>query len=677
MEEALKIELKENLREQPINGLVEMKTDQRTTRIERSEARRRQVEEALQESENRYRTIFENTGTVMAIIEEDTTISLVNSEFERVFGYATEEVEGKKSWTQFIAVDDLGKMKEYHCARRIDSSAAPRSYECRGIDSKGNVRDLFITVVMLPGTRKSIVSALDVTDQKRVEKTLEESEKRYRDLFENANDIIYTHNLTGDITSANRTALSTFGYSLEEALELNIAKLVDPEYLSLASEKIKEKIETRKPTSPYEILCRSKDGKEVWVEVSTRLIEKDGKPLGVEGIGRDISERKRLERQLLQAQKMEAIGTLAGGIAHDFNNLLTTIQGYTELAMMKTGETDPLHMNLKRVWHSAVRAADLTRQLLLFSRRQPMEFASLNINKTVSNMLMMLDRLIGENIVASIELEPEVWTVSADAGNLEQVIMNLTVNARDAMPNGGKLTMKTENVHVDRHYCDTYSYARPGNFVCLSIEDTGVGMNKEIVQHIFEPFFTTKEPGKGTGLGLSVVYGIVKEHEGWINVYSEPGQGSTFRIYLPAVSVRVEDEAKEKVSLEKIQGRGERILLVEDEKGVREFAASVLGENGYAVYEAINVQDALDIFEREKGNFQLVFTDVVLPDRSGIELVDELLSRKSGLPVLLSSGYTDDKSHWPKIRERGFQFTRKPYTLRDLLRAIRKSMEQS
>jgi len=247
---------------------------------------------------------------------------------------------------------------------------------------------------------------------------------------------------------------------------------------------------------------------------------------------------------------------------------------------------------------------------------------------------------------------------------------------QNAMPEGGKIIIKTENVHVDKKYCKTYTYARPGKFVCLMIENTGVGMDKETIQRIFEPFFSTKGPGKATGLGMSVVYGIVKQHEGWIIVYSEPGQGSTLKVCLPAVSIKPEEETKKKISLEGLQGSGERILLVEDEEGVREFATRALGDNGYVIYDAANAEEALDIFERENGDFHLIFSDMVLPGKTGLELVDQLLSHKPKLRVLMSSVYTDQKSQWPVIQERGFRFLQKTYALTDLLRAIREAIEQ-
>lgn len=389
------------------------------------------------------------------------------------------------------------------------------------------------------------------------------------------------------------------------------------------------------------------------------------------------AERERLQAQLLQAQKMEAVGTLAGGVAHDFNNLLTTIQGYTEIALLNVDKKGPLHNNLEQVHYAAERAASLTRQLLLFSRKQPMELVPIHVNTTIEGLLKMLKRLIGEDITINTELEDDLWAVRADVGNIEQVFMNLAVNARDAMLQGGVLTIKTEKVTLDDEYCKVIPEARPGKFVCLSVADTGTGMDKSVLQRIFEPFFSTKEFGKGTGLGLAVVYGIVKQHEGWINVYSEPGKGSIFKVYLPASSEAVVEKTEEKISLKSLQGNGERVLLVEDEPAVREFASKVLADNGYVVFDAEDVAEALELFKKEDGKFDLIFSDMVLPDKSGLHLVDRLLQDHPKLSVLLSSGYSDDKSQWPIIEERGFKFLQKPYSIPALLQAIRKTIKSS
>lgn len=398
----------------------------------------------------------------------------------------------------------------------------------------------------------------------------------------------------------------------------------------------------------------------------------------------EITERKKTEEekgkiqtQLFRAQKMEALGTLAGGVAHDFNNLLTVIKVNIDMAMMKSDSKSPLIAYLKRILDASMRAANLTRQLLLLGRKQPMESTAFNINSTVTDLLKMLKPIIGEDIIIKTDLGPDILTVRADKGNFEQVLMNLAVNARDAMPQGGKLNIKTEIVTVDKAYCKINSGARPGKFVCLSIEDSGTGMDKETLQHIFEPFFSTKEQGKGTGLGLATVYGIVKQHNGWINVYSEPGHGSMFKIYLPSFSAKPEKETKATTPLQKFQGKNERILMVEDDEGIRESTAGALMENGYVIYKAAGVKEALEIFKREKGDFHLVFSDMIMPDGTGFDLVNQLLSLKPELRVLLSSGYSDEKSQWQIIRDKGLRFISKPYALADLFRVIREIIEKA
>ncbi|MFH1147561.1 MAG: ATP-binding protein [Pseudomonadota bacterium] len=388
----------------------------------------------------------------------------------------------------------------------------------------------------------------------------------------------------------------------------------------------------------------------------------------------DITERKRLEEQLRQAQKMEAIGRLAGGVAHDFNNLLTAIRGYSELLLVRVGENHPLRKDIEKIYQAGDRASELTGQLLAFSRRQMLQPAVMDLNALVEDMQRLLNRLIGEDIELVTVLNPRLARVKTDAGQIGQVIMNLVLNARDAMPGGGKLTITTENVVFDQDASKRFPEAQPGKYVSLKVTDTGVGIPKEIASQIFEPFFSTKTQGKGTGLGLSVVYGIVKQHEGYVDVESEPGNGSNFIVYLPAVSDTTESGIKHPLSSKDLQGKGERILLVEDENEVRTFAARVLRENGYVVFEAENGKDALEIFAREK-QVHFVFSDVVLPDRSGIQVVDEILRSRPDTRILFVSGYADHKSQWPAIRARGFDFLQKPYSISELLGAVRKAIE--
>ena len=385
-------------------------------------------------------------------------------------------------------------------------------------------------------------------------------------------------------------------------------------------------------------------------------------------------EKNKIQSQLFQAQKMEAIGVLAGGVAHDFNNLMTTIQGFTDIILMKTNDSDPSFRALQQIRSSASSAADLTRQMLLFSRSQPMEFTEIELNKIIENLLKMLHRLIGEDITIGTSLAPDLWMIQADLGTVEQALMNLIINAKEAMPEGGQITIKTKNIVLDKNNLRSIPEARTGRFIKLTISDTGIGMNQETIQHIFEPFYTTKGPAKRTGLGLSVVYGIVKQHDGWINVFSSPGKETRFDIYFPVQSVEKNEPAKIPPSLAELQGKNRRILLVEDSEGVREFAAMVLTENGYVVYSAATVEEALNVFKKEDGKFDLVISDVVLPDKSGLKLAEELNTKNPKLPILLSSGYTDQKLQWPMIREKGFRLLQKPYAFIDLLKAAKETL---
>jgi len=388
-------------------------------------------------------------------------------------------------------------------------------------------------------------------------------------------------------------------------------------------------------------------------------------------------ELKSTQQQLLQAQKMEAVGQLAGGVAHDFNNMLTTIQGYADLTLTSLPEDSPLRENILQILQAAARAASLTRQLLLFSRKHPMNKVPTDLNRQVKELKKMLERLIGEDVTVELDLAEGLWTIEADPGNMDQVITNLAVNARDAMPQGGILTIKTENVVIDEAHCQQYSYARPGRFVCLTVSDTGVGMDEHVLTHLFEPFFTTKGPGKGTGLGLSVVYGIVKSHKGWINVKSRVGQGSVFKIYLPALAYEAEsiDSDYTSVQLDHLHGHGERVLLVEDEPAVREITERILIENGYVVYACSTVAEASEVFKRQKGRFDLVLSDVVLPDGNGVELVFQLLEQRPSLAGLLISGYTFSQSEWEYIRQKGLTLLQKPCKIVDLLKHVYQSIK--
>lgn len=525
-----------------------------------------------------------------------------------------------------------------------------------------------------------VFSLKDVTESKLAEEALRKSEERFRSLVETTTDWVWEVNEHAVYTYASPKIRDILGYEPEEIIGKTPFDLMPPDEAERIAGVFFEIAETKRPFALLENLNLRKDGTPVVLETSgTPILGSDGRLLGYRGIDRDITARRRVEEEkeqiqtrLLKSQKMETIGKLAAGIAHDFNNIITIINSLSSLAIRKTGEADPAHKFLEQIISTAERASNLTRQLLIFSRSQPTRFAPVNITAAVNDLIKLMYHLIGENFTIRTYFAPGVWAVMADRGNVEQLLMNLVINARDAMPHGGEITIRAENITLDEELCRTIREARPGRFVCLTVEDTGAGMDQSVIDRLFEPFFSTKAVGQGIGLGLNVVYNIVKEHHGGIAVCSEPTKGSAFRVYLPATTE--EALAVDKKVLAEPVGRGERILLVEDEGVLRKSVALVLIRNGYRVFEAADAEEAINIYEKEGGDFDLIFSDVVLRGKDGVRLVDELLAKKPGLKVLFASGYMDVESQWPYIQEKGFRFIQKPYEIPDLLRTVREAM---
>lgn len=534
---------------------------------------------------------------------------------------------------------------------------------------------------LLPSVIERALQKRRLTEEKQqAEEALRESEERFRTIFETAQDSIFIKNRSLKYTQVNPAMARLYGLPVSKLIgrtdgelfgKKTAAHIKEIDSRVLAGEIVEEETTKKVNGIPH-----------IFHVIKVPMRDNSGEIIGLCGIARDITERKRLDEEkekiqalLLQSQKMEAIGRLAGGVAHEFNNLLTGIMGFSELLLARIDDNSPLRKDIEAIKKASKRAALLSSQLLAFSRSQKALLTVLDLNVVVNNIEKMLRRLIGEHIKLVTHLDPSLEHVKSDPGLMEQLIVNLAVNARDAMPEGGKLTLKTENIILSAGDCKDILNAHPGKFVCLSVTDTGIGMNQEVIHRMFEPFFGTKEVGKGSGLGLSVVYGIIKQHEGWINVETEPGQGSTFRIYLPVSSEKPVKKSEETISSTSFNGNGESILVVEDEEIVLKLATRVLSENGYVVFEAANAKEALDIYNREKGKFNLVFTDVVMPGENGLQLVDKLLTLNPELRVLFSSGYSDDKSHRDIIIERGLQFLQKPYTPTELLQVIKEVIE--
>ena len=518
-------------------------------------------------------------------------------------------------------------------------------------------------------------SVEDITERKRAENALRESEERYRDLVENAHDIIYSHDLEGNYTSINKAGEAITGYTVAEALQMNLKDTVEAEDYVKVLEMMKRKLAGESVTA-YEIEIIAKNGRHVPLEVNTKYVYQNGVAVGVQGIARDVTERRNLEEQLRQSQKMEAIGQLAGGVAHDFNNLLTAINGYSSLALQRVDDDSPIKPYLEEVKKAGDRAANLTRQLLAFGRKQILQPLALDLNSVVSDMNKMLRRLIGEDIALTAKLAQDLRKIKADPGQVEQVLINLVVNARDAMPTGGSLTIETANVQLDREYASRHVGIQPGRFVMLAVSDTGTGMDEATRARIFEPFFTTKEKGKGTGLGLSTVYGIVQQSGGSIWVYSEPNQGTSFKVYLPELRSDASANVVES-TIDVIESGSETILLVEDEEVVRGLTTNILEGAGYHVIAASGGAEAAKLCADRNEPIDLLLTDVVMPPTSGKEVAEQLTKMQPGLKVLFMSGYTDEAIVHHGVLDANVEFIQKPFTPVGLSKKIREVLDKT
>ena len=439
--------------------------------------------------------------------------------------------------------------------------------------------------------------------------------------------------------------------------------------------KFQKEIEKKGFVKDYEVKWRKRDGTDVDCLLTTSAyFGEDGSIAGYRGIARDLTTQKALQRQLLQAQKMEAVGTLSGGIAHDFNNLLTIVMGFSELLLAEKDQKHPEYADLQKIFHAAQSGADLVKRLLMFSRKSEPKPVPMNLNKQIVQVEKMLRRTVSKMIDIELRLSVDPPKINADPSQMEQVLMNLAVNARDAMPDKGKLTVKTEALTLDEDYCRLHVEAKPGDYVLLKVSDTGQGMDMETVERIFEPFFTTKEMGRGTGLGLAMVYGIVEQHNGHITVYSEVGKGTTFRVYFPAISSDVEPSVEDSGIMPAFGT--ETVLLVDDEQFVRELGARILTKHGYTVLQAVNGREALDLFGKERSQISLVILDLIMPEMGGTECLKELLKIDPQVNVLVASGYSADASVKETVQMGAKGFVTKPFRVKDLLRDVRKVLDE-
>ena len=627
---------------------------------------RRRAEEALKASEAELRTLFAAMTDIIAVFDAEGRYQKIAPTNPSFLYKPSGDLIGKTLHETLPKEDADFLLKHIH---RTLEEEGTRKIE---YSLQFNGTEVWFDASVLPMSENSVVLiARDITERKHAEDRLRKSEKRYRLLFESNPQPMWVYDTeTLAFIEVNNAAVHHYGYSREEFLSMTIKDIRPAEDIPKLLDSVLEGGDRFNAAVWHH---RKKDGTVINVEISSDSLTFQGRKARLV-MANDITERRALEEQLRQSQKLESIGLLAGGIAHDFNNLLTAINGYSELGLRKLKPEDALRHNFEEIKKASDRATGLTRQLLAFSRKQVLKPKILDLNEVISEIEKMLRRLIGEDIELSAALDSRLGSVKADPGQIEQVIMNLVVNARDAMPDGGRIIIETKNVYLDEEYAKRHIAVNAGHYVMLAVSDTGIGMDSETQKRIFEPFFTTKEVGKGTGLGLSTIYGIVKQSGGNIWIYSEVGRGSSFKIYLPRVDEAAR-EYKEVTELEKeIQG-AETILLAEDEEVVRKLALEVLLSYGYKVLEAENGKTALSICESQGESIDLLITDVVMPEMGGRELAARLLKRCPDVKVLYMSGYTDDAVIRQGEIKEGSNFIQKPFSLEALVQKVREVLD--
>ena len=625
--------------------------------------------EKLAERDKRYKTLLEQTQEAV-LVAVDAKVAYANPACVDMFGY--ERPLLGVPVTIFFAPDSREQIDGF-VHPRGDGRPVPETYEASGLRADGSTFDVEIRVTPIEFDGKTGCQAVlrDITGRKRMEAGLKESEERYRLLFERNLAGVYRSTADGRLLECNRAFARMLGYaSPAEAMAHSEWWLHDRPG---SHAEFWERLRKEGSIVNHEGLARRKDGTPVWIIQNVSLVaDEDGEETFL-GTVFDVTERRRLEEQLLQSQKMEAVGRLAGGIAHDFNNLLTAIAGYSDLLLGELPENDPRRESAVEIREAGRRAAGLTQQLLAFSRRQVLEPRVLDLNAVIASMEKMLRRVIGEDIELTTALDPDLWRTMADPGQIEQAIVNLAVNARDAMPRGGQLTLETGNVTLDDQFASTYATVQPGPHVMLAVSDTGVGMDAALQSRLFEPFFTTKERGKGTGLGLSTTYGIVKQSGGSIWVYSEPGVGTTFKIYLPRCEEPLAEREAPPLPLTPRPGT-ETVLLVEDETEVRRLVERLLRMQGYTVLSAASPAEAIAA-ARASGKIELLVTDVIMPGMNGREMAAVLASERPRMRVLYMSGYTDAAIAQQGILPPGTAFLSKPFTPDVLARKVREVLD--
>ena len=639
--------------------------------VTRDITERKRAEIKLQESEERYRILAETAHDMIFIIDRKGYVQYVNHFAASQFRTLPEQIIGKLQEELFP--HEIAKRQKANL-QKVFETGKPFYGENKIQFPNGEV---WLGTWLNPIAKESedvgavLGISRDITERKRMEEALQLSEEKYRSVVANANDAIFIAQ-DGMIKFPNPSALDITGISAEEYATTPFINLIHPEDREMVIERHKQRLNGEEVQNNYSFRILNKAGEELWVQLNAVLIKWEERP-AVLCFMRDITPQRRLEAQFQQAQKMEAVGTLAGGIAHDFNNLLQTVLGYAEILLHEeVGKS--ISQELQQIKRAAQRGAELTQQILTFGRKVQSKLRPVDLNIEVRQVQKLLQRTIPKMIHVELRLTDDLGVINADPAQMEQILMNLSVNAKDAMPEGGKLIIGTKNIFLDESYCSGNLEAHPGEHVLLTVSDTGHGMKKETLEHIFEPFYTTKGVGKGTGLGLAMVYGIVKSHGGHIQCFSQPGKGTTFSVYFPVIEDRItiEGPVEEKI----LVGGKETILLVDDEKPIQELGERILLRSGYTVLKASDGESALEIYRRGDERIDLVILDLIMPGMGGKKCLEKILEINPKAKVVIASGYSPDVTSDNPIETGAKAFVPKPFNINQMLQVVRKVLDE-
>ncbi|PKN19455.1 MAG: hypothetical protein CVU71_08080 [Deltaproteobacteria bacterium HGW-Deltaproteobacteria-6] len=629
------------------------------------------TEQALQETQNSYQAIFENTGTAMGIADQDRNIILGNKKMEELTGYTKEELTGeKKRWDYFIIPSDIERLKNQNIKRLADPATASKHYECSINTKSGNIKNIYLTATIIPGTQKTLVSMVDITDRIKAEEQLQKSEERLQELLAKSSDMVVVLDDQGLFKYVSPAFKPILGYNQTDLIGKSSFDFIHPDDMEIVGIAIGEVFLNQQKGIPTEFRFRRADGSWACLEALGSNCLDNPAIGGVIINAREVSERKQLEAQLIHSQKMEAIGRLSGGIAHDFNNILMGIQGYISLLLYRIDSMHPDFEKMINIQTLVQSGADLTGKLLGFARGGRYELKATDINALIAKTVNLFGRTKKE-IALHHKYEKNPWTVEIDRVQMEHVILNLLVNAWQAMPQGGDIYVETQNIAVSQSL--SAGDIKAGDYVKITIADTGMGMDEETKQKIFEPFFTTKEKLRGMGLGLASAFGIIKEHGGAITVASEPRKGTTFTIYLPTSGKEV---PKETFTDKTILTGNEAILLIDDEASIVEVCRDILVSLGYQIFTAKSGQEAVKIYARNKDKIDLVILDMIMPGLNGGETYNQLKAINPQAKVILSTGYSGSEQA-QRILDKGCHgLIQKPFRMEDLSQKIREVLDQ-